>query len=138
MSGQVGPSGHEEGLVKAFVARPKQDRMIELLRKPKRRRDVLTTLAHFKDLDPRFAMRAPEPHSSSSVLRLLRSRGAPAECYVVSEDPDLDGRILPLAAALDAVVGMGMGTLLSCIPGRLGYFEGETPSERYVLERGAA
>jgi len=30
---------------------------------------------------------------------------------------------------------MGNGTLLSCIPGRLGYFEGEDPGERYVLAR---
>jgi hypothetical protein len=71
-------------------------------------------------------------------LKLLRAHGAPADCYVLSEKKDLDGHTVPLEAALDAVVGRGMGALLSCIPGRLGYFEGEVSGERYVLERRAA
>jgi hypothetical protein len=28
-----------------------------------------------------------------------------------------------------------MGTFVSCIPGRLAYFEAEGPGQRYVLER---
>jgi len=134
-----GQGEHEELLVRAFVVRPKQERMIELLAKPKRRRDILMTLPHFHDLDPRFAVRVPNAQQSSSeILKLLRTRGAPADCYVVSEKIDLDGQTLPLEAALDAVVGRGMGTLLSCIPGRLAYFEGEAAGKRYVLERRAA
>jgi hypothetical protein len=43
MGGHVGQVEHEEGLVKAFVIRSKQAPMIDLLRKPKRRRDVLIT-----------------------------------------------------------------------------------------------
>jgi hypothetical protein len=30
-----------------------------------------------------------------------------------------------------------MGTLLSCIPGKLAYYEGEGPSDRCILERRA-
>ena len=136
---RIGPGDHEELLVRAFVARPKQERLIELLAKPKRRRDILMTLPHFHDLDPRFAVRVPSAQQSSSeILKLLRARGAPADCYILSEKKALDGQTLPLDAALDAVVGRGMGTLLSCIPGRLGYFEGEVSGERYVLERRGA
>jgi len=40
-----------------------------------------------------------------------------------------------VAAALDAIVGAGFGTLVSCVPGRLGYFEGEGQGKRYLLER---
>jgi hypothetical protein len=138
-SNRTGQGEHEEPLVRAFVVRPKQERMIDLLAKPKRRRDVLLTLAHFHDLDPRFAVRVPDAQQSrSEILKLLRARGAPADCYIISEKSDLDGHTLPLDAALDAVVGRGMGTLLSCLPGRLGYFEGEASGQRYVLERRAA
>lgn len=136
---QTAQREHEEPLVRAFVVRPKQERMIELLAKPKRRRDIVMTLAHFRDLDPRFAVPVPDAQQSSAeLLRLLRARGAPADRYIVSEKRDLDGQTMPLDAALDAVVGRGMGTLLSCIPGRLGYFEGEGSGKRYVLERRAA
>jgi hypothetical protein len=41
---------------------------------------------------------------------------------------------MALAEALEAVVGGGFGTLISCIPGRLGYFEGELPRDRKLLE----
>jgi hypothetical protein len=33
------------------------------------------------------------------------------------------------------VVGHNDGTFISCIPGRLAYFEGEGLNERYVLQR---
>ncbi len=62
--------------------------------------------------------------------------GAPTNCYVMSER--IDGIEMELLAALEEVVGNGNGAILSCIPGRLGYFEGEW-RERYILEnRGPA
>ena len=73
--------------------------------------------------------------STARILGLLRSHGAPTECYLISESSDLDGRALPLEEALGEIIGRGMGTLVSCIPGRLAYFEGESPGERYLLER---
>jgi len=39
--------------------------------------------------------------------------------------------------ALEEVMGHGMGTLLSSIPGKLAYYEGEGPSDRCILERRA-
>lgn len=48
----------------------------------------------------------------------------------MSENATLDGREVSLTEALRETVGSGMGTLLSCIPGRLGYYEGEEPNER--------
>jgi hypothetical protein len=38
-----------------------------------------------------------------------------------------------LLSALEQVVGCGHGAVISCIPGRLGYFEGEW-KERFILE----
>jgi hypothetical protein len=43
-------------------------------------------------------------------------------------NPDLDGRRLNLEQVIAAVVGTGIGTILSCIPGRLAFFEGEDQS----------
>jgi hypothetical protein len=41
---------------------------------------------------------------------------------------------MPLLAALKQVVGGGMGTVISGLPGRLGYFEGEV-RERFILQK---
>lgn len=47
----------------------------------------------------------------------------------------LDGRELPLGRALEAIIGMGDGAFVSCIPGRLGFYEYEDTQSSYLLER---
>ena len=59
-------------------------------------------------------------------------KGAPETCYALSEDSDLDGKELPLVDALSEIVGACMGTFLSRIPGKLGYFEDE--GQHWILE----
>ncbi len=55
----------------------------------------------------------------------LREKGAPLTCYVLSKNSKIDGLRLPLCEALIETVGYGFGTFLSCIPGRLAYYEGQ-------------
>ena len=45
-----------------------------------------------------------------------------------------DEEDLELLAALRKVVGYGIGTVLSCIPGKLAYFEAEL-RDRFLLVR---
>jgi hypothetical protein len=70
---------------------------------------------------------------TADILETLRSKGAPEKCFAISEDDDLDGKELFLSDALKEIVGRGIGTFLSCIPGRLAYFEDE--DGRFILER---
>jgi len=63
----------------------------------------------------------------------LRRLGAPETCHIISEGK-LDGEEMHLGSALKEVVGGGLGTVISCVPGRLGYFEGEL-RERYILQK---
>lgn len=127
---------HEAAFVRAFVIPAKRERLLELLPNPKRRPSILGTLHHFRDLDPRFANLIPPPKQfPEDVENLLLKLGAPSECYLLSDSKHLDARTMPLASALEEVVGAGGGTLLSCIPGRRGYFEGEGRGERWLLHR---
>jgi hypothetical protein len=126
----------EEELIRAFVLPERQPRLLALLSSARRRRTLTAGLAHFRALDPRFAHRVGlGQQSAASIEALLKSRGAPTSCYLLSENAALDEREMPLRDALEAVVGRGMGTFLSCVPGRLAYFESEEPGERYILER---
>ena len=65
----------------------------------------------------------------------LRSHGAPTTCYVISADEALDGHEMPLSDALDAVAASFFGAFISCIPGRLGYFEYEDMKSAYLLRK---
>ena len=123
-------------LIDAFVRPARRARLRGLLGSAKGRAKLRAGLAHFHDLDPRYACLVPaSAESPAGIAALLRARGAPATCYALSEDTRLDGRALPLEEALAQVVGRGMGTVLSCVPGRLAYYEGEEMEERYVLDR---
>jgi hypothetical protein len=53
--------------------------------------------------------------------------------WVISELSKIDAQELGLEDALGEVWGRGVGSVLSCIPGRLGYFEDE--DKRRLLER---
>jgi hypothetical protein len=125
---------HERQLIRAFILPERQDRYLELLARPKRRRDITDALAHFKHLDMRYAVQIPGPQRrASGILELLKSKGAPETCCALSEDSELDGQEISLKDALASIVGCGMGTFLSCIPGKLAYFEDE--DQRWILER---
>lgn len=125
---------HEEWLVRAFILPQRRERYLEMIARPKRRQIFTESLAHFKHLDMRFALRIP-PHQqhAAEIAKILKSKGAPATCYVLSEWSEIDGKDILLEEALKAAVGAGMGTFLSCVPGRLAYFEDE--DERWILER---
>jgi hypothetical protein len=136
---------HEQATIKAFIARGRQERFSTFLSTPKNRKKFTKELAHFRWFDPRFTTAVPwkvdpnvklwERHIQGveNLCQLLRSKGAGRTCWAISEDTDLDGKELVLESALEKIMGMGMGTILSCIPGKLAYFEGE--DERLLLTR---
>ncbi|MBZ5645259.1 MAG: hypothetical protein LAO19_21070 [Acidobacteriia bacterium] len=116
------------------MKRNKRDRYREILSSPRLRRKFTSQLAHFTDFDPKY--RLPIPSSKlfvNNIARELQRRHSPVIVFAISEDPALDQKDLPLVEALKQIVGRGMGTVLSCIPGRLAFVE--TEDERFILER---
>jgi hypothetical protein len=125
---------HEEELIRAFFARTKRERYLEIVSKPKKREKFLLELGHFKALDPRYLVQIPpSKQHAPDIAVILTQKGSPPSCWVTSEDSEIDGKEMPLADALRKIVGNGMGTFLSCVPGRLAYFEDE--DGRWILER---
>ena len=131
---------HEAAVIRAFVQRDKQERFLGFLANPKNRKKLTESLSHFHWFDPRFATPIPwkvDPklklwdrhvQGVENIHRLLKSKGAGLTCWVLSEDSEIDGRELDLSAALEHVRGREIGTILSCIPGKLAYFESEDES----------
>ena len=128
---------HERAIVRAFFAPEKRARYLSPLSTARGRKKFVSTFARLDALDARFARRlGSQEQDPDEIERQLKERGAPALCYVVSENAGLDLRLMELSEALQATVGFGMGTFISCIVDRLAYFEGEEPGSRYICERG--
>jgi hypothetical protein len=129
---------HEVAFVNSFVVPERRARVLELLSRPKSRQKQLDRLNHTPDLDPRFCAQIASGHQSNSEIeRLLRDHGAPDEVYVFSSYPKFDRWCAPLNSAISKVVGFGFGSIISCLPGQLAYYEGESPRQRYILRRHA-
>ncbi len=129
-------ANHETALVNAFVVRRKRRRYVGFLSSPKRREKFLRQLYHFRDFDPAYeTCLSGAGNPSDGILAELRRRGAGEACYAISVRDELDGATIPLAEALDEVFGCLEGTILSCVPGKLAYYEGEAPHNRYILDR---
>jgi len=127
---------HEEQFARAFVVPEKRARYLSLLGTQRGRKKLLNGLNHCHDLDPRFSKLIPSnEQSEESIESLLRQKGAPDKCHVMSDNPDIDNQEMSLKDALSKTVGMDAGTLISCIPGKLAYFEMEGFDGRYILER---
>jgi hypothetical protein len=127
---------HEAALFRAFLT-PAQARKFLALQKVKRGRDkILRYFPHNLYFIEEYCVYLESNQQSSwDIARNLRSRGAGELCYAMSEAPEWDGRMMPLERTLGSVVGFGYGTLLSCIRGRLAFYEGEGPSDRHLLVR---
>ena len=109
---------------------------MSLLQSKRGRKKLLDGFYHCHDLDSRFATPIPTDQQSAQAIELLlKSKGAPNLCHVMSADSTLDNREMSLAKALSDTVGGDGGTLLSCIAGKLAYFELEPFDGRYILER---
>jgi hypothetical protein len=124
----------DEAIVRAFISPERRTRWLEQLASAKRRPRMLDRLNHCRDIDVRYAALLP---SNVDVVALMRSRGAPATCYVLSSTDEIDGRIMPLEDAVFAAEMGGWGTILSCIPGRLAFYYDECGTRRMLLERPA-
>jgi hypothetical protein len=125
---------HEEELVRAFIPSHRQERFLEIIAKPKKRAEFIAQLYHFDDLNPKFMVAIPpNQQNPSSLVKLLKTKGAGSMCYVMSTNSKLDGQEVDLETALEETVGSQEGTLISCVAGKLGYFEDE--DGRCILER---
>lgn len=125
---------NEQAFIASFVKRSKRDRYREILSDPRLRHKFIDQLAHFNDFDPKYRLALPSNKLFvDNIARELQKRHAPNLVFGISEDPRLDQKELPLVEALSQTVGCGMGTVLSCIPGRLAFVE--TEDERFILER---
>ncbi len=126
----------EERLFQAFVKPRFRGRYLALLHSRRGRPKIIERLSHSGDLDERYMREVPKEISDwTALLALLSRRGAPPSCYIVSEDSGIDGQVMDLGEAVRSVYQSGMGTIISCLPGRLAYYEAEYGDESSLLER---
>lgn len=117
----------EEVIVKNFFIKNRQNRIMYELSSPKKRIDAVWRLSSYHNiLDVNFMIEIPKPNSNyMDIFKLLKNYGANDTAYVISFNSEFDGKHVDLECALKAHVGYGVPSLISCIPDKLLYYEGE-------------
>lgn len=135
----------ERQAFEVFARDEVRDRLLYFVGKPKRRSELLEILHTSKFLEPSVlvpltaASNVPSRGVAvSAVLAQMRGLGASKNCYGISLLTTLDGRTLPLAEALDECFMNTVETLLFDPVGKLGYFEGGHPNDRFILRSGSS
>ena len=131
----------ESDFIKTFFVECKQSRAIHELSSLSKRKDFLWRLSNYSVLlKPQYLIKIPKPNSDpESLQELLLNHGAEKICYCISLTSDMDGTYVDLLDALKDIVGNGMPAFLSCVKGKLAYYEGEQcagPPDRFILKVG--
>ncbi|MEX0746247.1 MAG: hypothetical protein WD118_11650 [Phycisphaeraceae bacterium] len=128
----------EQATVRAFIVRPRQGLYLALLSDVKGRGHFLDRLLSGRDIDPAaLAPFADDERKPNQIAERLRKLGGPDDCHVISADSALDGRESKLDDALRKICGKGKPALISCVAGRLAYFEG-ADGDPVLLRAGGA
>lgn len=107
-----------------------------LLNSAKGRAKLRARLAHLSDLDAAYVRQmAPSGQNAADIINQLKKSGAPDECHIIAEHPDYDQKLMPLEDAFAQLFASGIAYFISCLPGKLAYYEGETMHERYILRK---
>lgn len=114
---------HEAGLA-AFVMPQCRQRYTEHFESKNGRKKLIARFAHSRDWDPAYVVEI-RASTAEAIVAALTTRGAPPDCWVTSALSKLDQRQVPLRDAIAEVFGSQQGTVVSCIPARLAYYEGE-------------
>lgn len=127
---------HEELFFDTFINKDKKKRLKNLLKSKKGRKKIRESLPHSLIFNPAFIKNIPaNQQTKKNITKLLITKNAPPTCYLISEHTSLDRKTMNLEDAINTIVGSGISTIISCIPGKLAYYEGEDLNDRFILEK---
>ena len=124
----------ERKVIERFVLKSKRDRYFNFIKSDKTRKKFTKELAHFRDL----RLEKFEEVKSDKVKVIkdrIKSLGNIKDCYLISENSELDKKTLDIDTALNETRGLGMGTLIVFGDAEIVYYEAEGPSDRWISKQ---
>ena len=125
----------EKIIIHSFFKKNRMERAAFELNSAKRRSDCIW---HIEDkIDTQYMHEIIAPISDiKTVYDILKKEGAPNMCYVLSDNGAIDGKTMLLKDALELTVFVGP-VFISCIHGKLAYYEGEQNlnTKRYLIKK---
>jgi hypothetical protein len=126
---------HEIKLIDNFIINSQKERY-RFLFDSKKRHQYLKKLHHFEDYCENLLISIPpDKQNAQGIYNLLKYYNVPNECYIISTSYLYDMKYMKLDLALKELLGNDFPSIISCIPGKLVFYEGEAPSNRFILKK---
>ena len=126
---------HLSAFLEAFLAKPYKKNWLLTLTRAKQTDNLLRGMdALHRELDTRYCFQLPKG-SRQQDIAYVRQALTNYKCLtsIVFSAADVDPpQLMPVEQALQAVVGSGITSIISFIPGKVAYFEGHSVGERYL------
>jgi len=120
----------EAKVIKRFIINRKQERYLGFIQAEKTRRKFTDELAHFSSQLKDFE--EIKGNEWKVLEEKLKNLGNPTDCYMISENSEIDAKRLDVKLALRESIGYGSGTLIVFGDANMVYYEGEGPSDRWI------
>ena len=122
-------------VIKKFVDKAKQERYIQFVSSQKNRYKFIRDLSHFNDFKWDL-FDAVNGNEEQIILQALQNNNIVSKtCYVISENADIDARIIEIKKAISETAGYSMGTILVFGDADMIYFESESMNTRFISKK---
>jgi hypothetical protein len=116
--------------INRYFKKDKAKRYVDFVLKDKTRPKFISKLAHLRDLE--FSKFQKIEGNEESIIQEKVNKQKLVDCYVISENKQIDKQFMGIELALKATIGYGMGTILVFGDAEVIYYEGEGPKNRWI------
>jgi hypothetical protein len=119
-------------VIEKYIDIDKQERYIKFVSSRNSRFKFIKDLPHFKHL--KWDLFDTIKGSEIEIVRTLVNQIKPSvsDCYVISENLQIDAKVLSIDVAVKEIIGYGMATILVFGNADFIFFEDEGPNRRFI------
>jgi hypothetical protein len=127
---QLFPNELEVLTINRYVQKEKRKRLVDFVDDDSKRQKFIALLPHLKDLDFSKFSRLVR-NEKDAILKMIADKKL-NQCYIISENKQIDRQIMDAESALIETIGFGMGTILVFGDAEIVYYEGEEMGDRWI------
>ncbi|MBD2769586.1 hypothetical protein IC235_16985 [Hymenobacter sp. BT664] len=119
---------HAKEFINSFISKERKGRCLALLESGEP--SFAARLAHLNAFEERFIQPLPKGSPTAQIdfiYKFVDKVYKKDSCYIISEDKVISGKEIPVQGSIELVLGRAFGSILSFIPGKLAYYESESP-----------
>ena len=121
----------EAKVIERFILKTKRERYLSFIQKENTRKKFIKDLSHVNFLNKDLFEKI-EAGERKMIKEKIKKIGNLKDCYVISENQNIDGRRLDIESALRETIGADMGTLLIFGDVEIVYAEAEGFNNRWI------